>query len=177
MREPVDAERIREFARLLGSRAHGSDVRVYLTGGATAVLRGWRPTTIDIDLKIVPDSDPLLRALPDLKEGLRINIELVSPDDFIPELPGWQDRSIFITKEGGVSFFHYDPYSQALSKIERGHEQDSSDVRRMLEEGLVEPSVLLQFFEEIEPRLYRFPAIDPKAFRRSVEAVCREATT
>ncbi len=174
MREPVDADRIREFARALGSQARG-DVRIYLTGGATAVLQGWRPTTVDIDLKIVPDSDPLLRALPELKERLRINVELASPDDFIPELPGWQDRSIFIIREGTVSFFHYDPYSQALSKIERGHEQDLLDVRKMLEQGLIEPSGLLRFFEQIEPRLYRFPAIDPKAFRRAVAAICRRA--
>lgn len=173
MREPVDAQRIREFARALGVEAR-EDVRVYLTGGATAVLRGWRPTTVDIDLKIVPDSDPLLSALPDLKERLCVNVELAAPDDFIPELPGWQDRSIFIAREGTASFFHYDPYSQALSKIERGHEQDLQDVRRMLDEGLVERPALLRFFGEIEPRLYRFPAIDPRAFRRAVEVVCRE---
>jgi hypothetical protein len=29
---------------------------------------------------------------------------------------------------------------------------------------------LLSYFEEIEPNLYRFPAIDPKTFRRAVEA-------
>ncbi|HTO88987.1 MAG TPA: DUF6036 family nucleotidyltransferase [Thermoanaerobaculia bacterium] len=173
MREPVDADRIRDFARALGSRAR-DEVRVYLTGGATSVLRGWRPTTIDIDLKIVPDSDPLLFALPELKKRYRVNVELASPDDFIPELSGWQDRSIFTAREGTVSFFHYDPYSQALAKLERGHDQDLRDVRRMLEEGLVEPKQLLDFFEQIEPRLYRFPAIDPRAFRRAVEAACRE---
>jgi Nucleotidyltransferase of unknown function (DUF6036) len=175
MREPVDARRILEFARALASHARG-DVRIYLAGGATAVLQGWRPTTIDIDLKVVPDSDALLRSLPELKERLRVNVELASPDDFIPELPGWQDRSIFVTREGTVSFFHYDPYSQALSKIERGHEQDLLDVRAMLERRLIERPDLLRFFEQIEPRLYRFPAIDPKAFRRAVEAVCREGS-
>jgi hypothetical protein len=173
MREPVDAERIREFARALAGAARG-EVRIYLTGGATAVLRGWRTTTVDIDLKIVPDSDPLLRALPELKERFRLNVELASPDDFIPELPGWQDRSPFITREGTASFFHYDPYSQALAKLERGHAQDLQDVSRALEEGLIERTRVLELFETIVPRLYRFPAIDPKTFRRSVEAVCRE---
>ncbi len=172
MREPVSAERIREFARALASHARG-EVRIYLTGGATAVLRGWRPTTVDIDLKIVPDSDPLLRALPELKERFRLNIELASPDDFIPELPGWQDRSPFIAREGTVSFFHYDPYAQALAKIERGHEQDLRDVDRAIAERLIERTRLLELFEAIEPQLYRFPAIDPKAFRRAVEAVGR----
>jgi hypothetical protein len=44
--------------------------RVYLTGGATAVLEGWRASTIDVDLKLVPDDDELLRAIVDLKERL-----------------------------------------------------------------------------------------------------------
>jgi hypothetical protein len=173
MREPVDAGRLKELARTLGREARGAEVRIYLTGGASAVLRGWRPTTIDVDMKIVPDSDPVLRALPELKERLRINVELASPDDFIPELPGWQERSLPITREESVSFLHYDFYSQALAKIERGHRQDLEDVQRMLEDGLVDRDRLLAFYEGIEPKLHRFPAIDPRSFRRAVEAVCR----
>lgn len=144
-------------------------VHVYFAGGVTAILHGWRPTTVDIDLKIVPDSDEILRAIPALKERLRVNIELAAPDDFIPELPGWRERSIFIRTSGKASFFHYDPYSQALSKIQRGHAQDVDDVERMIEEGLVEPRRLGELFGRIEPELYRFPAIDPPSFRRAVE--------
>jgi hypothetical protein len=174
MREPVSAERIREFARALASHTK-ADVRIYITGGATAVLRGWRPTTVDIDMKIVPKSDPVLRALPELKEQFRLNVELVSPADFLPELPGWQDRSPFIVREGSISYFHYDPYAQALSKIERGHDQDMRDVARAIADGLVERARLMELFESIAPGLYRFPAVDPRTFRRAVEAVCAEA--
>lgn len=95
MRELVDASRVRGFMDALG-RAPGADGRVYFTGGATAVLMGWRTSTIDIDLKLVAGDESLLRALPDLKERLRINVELASPDQFIPELPGWAERSVFI---------------------------------------------------------------------------------
>jgi hypothetical protein len=49
--------------------------RVYLTGGATAVLHGWRVSTIDVDLKLVPDDDGVLHAIPKLKERLSMNIE------------------------------------------------------------------------------------------------------
>lgn len=168
MREPVDVERIREFTRTVGREAHG-DVRIYLTGGATAVLYGWRATTVDIDIKVVPDSDRVLQAIPEVKERLRVNVELASPSDFIPELNGWEGRSPFISREGTASFFHYDFYSQALAKIERGLEKDAADVRQMLDRQLIEPGRLLSFFEEIEPRLFRYPAIDPKSFRRAVE--------
>lgn len=70
-----------------------SEGRIYVTGGATAVLHGWRESTLDVDLKIIPHHDRLLRAIPELKESLHINVELASPDDFIPPLPGWEDHS------------------------------------------------------------------------------------
>jgi hypothetical protein len=99
-----------------------------------------------------------------------VNIELASPPDFIPELPGWRERSPFLFKEGRIEVYHFDLYSQALSKIERGFEQDLSDVREMLDRGLVEPERLRELYEAIEPELYRYPAIDPTAFRRKLSA-------
>ncbi|MGI8886497.1 MAG: hypothetical protein ACR2G9_06245 [Gaiellaceae bacterium] len=39
----------------------------------------------------------------------------------------------------------------------------------MLARELVEPTRLLAYFDEIEPELYRFPAVDPPSFRRRVE--------
>jgi hypothetical protein len=77
--------------RRLGAEAR-RPARVYFTGGATAVLLGWRPSTIDVDLRLVPEHDELLRALPALKEDLRLNIELASPADFIPVADGREDR-------------------------------------------------------------------------------------
>jgi hypothetical protein len=104
-----------------------------------------------------------------LKERLGINIELASPPDFIPELPGWRGRSPLVFLDGRVAVHHFDFYSQALSKIERGFEQDLADVGSMLAGGLVEPTVLRALYEEIEPELYRYPAIDPAAFRRKLD--------
>ncbi len=168
MRTLTDEVCLRAFMRALGREA---DVpcRVYFTGGATAVLLGWRSSTIDADIRIVPDLDRLFRAIPRLKESLQINVELASPSDFIPELPGWEDRSPFIAQEGKVSFHHYDLYAQALSKIERAHEQDLKDVAEMLRRGLIDPGKVSSLFAEIEPKLYRFPAIDPASFREKVD--------
>lgn len=169
MRRPVDAARLGRFLEELGRECR-TDVRIYLTGGATAVLQGWRSSTIDIDLKIVPDSDPVLQAIPRLKEDLEVNVELASPDDFIPQLPGWQERSPLIRREGCAAFYHYDFYAQALAKIERGHDQDLRDAEALVRNGLVEPPALLRLFGQIEPKLYRYPAIDPASFRRAVDA-------
>jgi len=174
MRRPVDASRLRSFLQALGARA-AEETRVYLTGGATAVLEGWRTTTIDVDLKMVPESEAMLRAIPSLKESLELNVELAAPDQFIPEVPGWVGRSPFIAREGRCSFYHYDFYSQALAKIERGHEKDLSDVREMLKRGKIDSSGLIRHFNEIEPQLYRYPAIDPGSFRAAVNRMIQDA--
>jgi hypothetical protein len=168
MRQPVTAARVNEFMKALGN-GMTSPARVFLVGGATAVLLGWRDSTIDIDLKAIPDRDDLLRQLSALKERLEVNIELASPDDFIPELPGWEDRSQFVRQEGQVTFLHYDFYAQALAKIERSHESDLRDVHEMIRSNLVSPARLLDFFSTIEPDINKYPALDAPSFRRKVE--------
>lgn len=170
MRELTDVERLQRLMEVLGDEARKPG-RVYFTGGATALLFGWRRATVDVDLSFEGDAEMLLRHLPRLKENLRINVELASPADFIPELPGWRDRSLFIARHGRLDFHHYDLYSQALAKIERDHLLDVQDVDEMLKRGLVERPRLLDLFERIEPQLYRYPAIDAASFRRRVEAV------
>jgi len=167
MRERADEERVRAFLHELGRGARAPG-RVYLTGGATAVLEGWRSSTVDVDLRFEPDDDALLRTLPALKERLDLNVELVSPPDFIPELPGWRDRSPFVVRVGPLDIHHFDLYSQALAKIERGFEQDLEDVRSMVAGGLVDPATALDLFSRIEGELYRYPAIDPAAFAEKV---------
>ena len=172
MRRLADAERIRAFMDAVG-RAAKKPMRLYFTGGATAVLSGWRSSTIDVDILMVPEDDRVFRALAELKESLELNIELASPADFIPEVPGWQDRSPAIERRGNVTYHHYDLYAQALAKIERGHAQDEADVQEMIRRRAIDRDRLMQFFEQIEPLLYRFPAIDPPSFRRAVVRVCR----
>jgi hypothetical protein len=169
MRRPVDQARIREFLRAIGAAAV-EETRLYFTGGVTAVLHGFRSTTVDLDIRISPERDAVLRAIPALKESLQINVELASPIDFIPELPGWEERSQFIAREGKMTFYHFDFYSQALSKLQRGHAKDLEDVRRLTAEGLVEPEKALALYDAIEGELYRYPSIDPNSFRRRVEA-------
>lgn len=169
MRSLTDRDRLQRLMHALG-RAATTPGRVYFTGGATAVLLAWRASTIDVDLRLEPDQDSVLRAIADLKDALDINVELAAPSDFIPELPGWRERSRFIAREGRLDFYHYDFYAQCLSKIERGHEADVADVASMMNSGLVERAKLMELFAAIEPNLYRYPAIDAADFRRRVAA-------
>ena len=168
MRAPVDQRRISLLMDRLG-RSASSPVRVYFVGGTSAVMIGWRAATIDVDLVIRPHDDALLRAIPEIKEALDINVELASPGDFIPLPPGWEERSPLIERRLQVAFHHFDFYSQALAKVERGHRQDLDDVRAMVERGLVDAVEARRCFDRIEPELFRFPAIDPPTFRRAVD--------
>ena len=68
------------------------------------------PSTVEVDLRLEPDSDALVRRLSELKEELDLNIELASPPDFVPELPGWRERSPAVFREGRVTVRHFDLY-------------------------------------------------------------------
>jgi hypothetical protein len=173
MRAEADKIKLEMFMSAVGSRVSGEGC-IYLTGGATAVLHNWRPMTIDVDLKPDPEPAGLFEALAQLKEELDINVELASPDQFVPAVPGWRERSRFIAQHGRVRFFHYDLYGQALSKLQRRHERDLRDVKSMLQSGMIETGLLLELFTQIEPQLIRYPAIDPATFRAAVMAFCNE---
>jgi len=173
MRSAASIAKIEAFMTALGKAAK-SPGRVYLTGGATALLHGWRVTTNDVDLKADPEPAGLFEAIATLKDTLDLNIELAAPDQFIPELPGWRDRSLFIARHGQIEFYHYDLYSQALAKIERGHERDQADVQSMLQRRLITKSRLRELFTDIEPSLIRYPAITPAEFRAAVTQICAE---
>ncbi len=170
MRQVADRERIVAFMTALARHAT-ADVDVFLVGGTSAVLVGWRETTIDVDLVFRPESDAMLRAIPLLKERLQLNVELASPDLFIPVPPGWEQRSPVITRIGRVTFRHFDFVAQALAKIERGHTRDLSDVQAMHAHGLISATSVREQFARMEPELFRFPAIDPPSFRGAVDAV------
>ncbi|MEP6622376.1 MAG: DUF6036 family nucleotidyltransferase [bacterium] len=170
MREVADRERIEAFLVAL-ARAATRSVDVFLVGGTSAVLVGWRATTVDIDLVMRPEADEILRAIPELKERLQLNVELASPDQFIPVPPGWELRSPVISRIGRVTIHHYDFCAQALAKIERGHDRDLADVDAMLAHGLIDAGQVRAQFAQMEPHLYRFPSIDPSSFRSAVDAI------
>ena len=156
------------------TKGHGT---VYLTGGATALLHGWRPMTVDVDIKADPEPSGYFESIATIKDELSVNIELASPSDFIPELPNWRERCLFIARHSQLDFYHYDPYSQALSKLERGHSRDFADVEAMLRDGLIGKDLLMGLFARIEPALIRYPALDPGSFRHTVETFCNSQNT
>ncbi|WP_434684950.1 DUF6036 family nucleotidyltransferase [Pseudanabaena minima] len=168
MRSNVDPQKIEQLMKALGREARGSGC-IYFTGGASALLIGWRSSTVDIDIRLDPEPLGIFQAIAKLKQELDINIELASPQDFLPPLPGWRDRSVFIGRYGEISFYHYDFTAQALSKISRGYNRDIDDVLAMYEQKLFSLDKLRDCFEAISPELIRFPSLNPDLLRNRIE--------
>ncbi len=169
-RKPADADAVRRLIEQLGQIAL-EPATLYLVGGATAVLVGWRDMTIDVDVRLEPEREEILRAIPRLKEELELNVELALPLDFLPELPGWRDRSTFVEQGGHLTVRHFDFYSHALAKLERDFRQDRADIEAMVGRGLVDPIRLGESFDAVVDQLYRFPTVDPKSLAAKVRAL------
>ena len=168
MRPNVDSQKIERLMQVLGREAQGSGC-IYFTGGASALLIGWRSSTVDVDIRLDPEPPGIFQAIAKLKQELNINIELASPQDFLPPLPGWRDRSVFIGKQGKISFYHYDFTAQALAKLSRGFDRDLKDVQAMYEQKLFSLTELQDCFEAIAPELIRFPSLDSDVLRNKVK--------
>ena len=161
-------DKLLKFLERLGASARAPGA-CFITGGGSALLLGWRDTTIDIDLKFDPEPAGVFDAIPGLKRALHINVELAAPSDFLPPLKQWRERSKFIGKYGQLEVYHYDFLSQALSKLERGHAKDLLDVTEMLRRKLATPEELLAHAEAIRPEIKRYPAVDEESFVRRVK--------
>lgn len=169
MRRRVDAARLRQFMERLARESQGPG-RVYFTGGATLLLLGLRSQTIDIDIKLDPEPHGAFEAIARLKNDLQVNVELASPDNFIPVPSDWREQSRHIATIHRVEFCHFDFRCQALSKIERGYQQDLEDVAMFLRQGVLTRSDLESVFREIGPDLAKYPALDAGDFEEKLKA-------
>lgn len=111
---------------------------------------------MDVNLAFdVAESDrgEFIRAVCTLKGELAVNVEEASPGDFIPLPEGYQNRAHYIGRFGNLDVYHFDVYSVALSKIERGRDADFADVLALLEAGWLDFETLQRYFDEILPQV------------------------
>lgn len=174
MRADLTREALRALMREIAKTAPRGTYRVYLVGGGTAVLSGWRETSVDADL--YSDREEVFRDIQGIKERLGINVEFVRPEQFVPELSGSAERHVLIETIGPVSFLHYDPYAQILSKIVRGFVRDRVDARHFLQSGMVDPEKLRALVRRIPASAYaRYPSLTQAAVISAVDAFLAEA--
>ncbi|CAG0994261.1 hypothetical protein ANAEL_02485 [Anaerolineales bacterium] len=100
-----------------------------LIGGSALLLLGSPRLTMDIDF-VGDDLKPseLHRQVIQIARELKIQMEPVPLDRFIPLSQGNEKRVIHIAQFGNLSIEIADPYSIALSKVDRGLDSDFEDL-------------------------------------------------
>jgi hypothetical protein len=168
MRKVITRERLDSLMKELARDApRRSMYRVYFVGGGTAVYLGWRRSSIDVDL--CANQDGVFRNIQNIKESLNINIEFARPEDFVPPLKGSADRHVFIDTIRKVSFYHYDPYAQLLSKVVRGFQRDLEDARKFIESGMVDVTKFRSLVAAIpDSRYAKYPSLSRSGIENAV---------
>lgn len=100
-----------------------------LIGGSALLLLGSPRLTMDIDF-IGDDIKPneLHRQVIRIAQEMKIQMEPVPLERFIPLPKGSEERSIPIAQFGNLNVDVADPYSIALSKVDRGLDSDFDDI-------------------------------------------------
>lgn len=170
MREEITRERLTSLMKELARRAPRRDAhQVYFVGGGTAVYLGWRRSSVDVDL--CSEHEVVFREIQEIKERLNINIEFARPEDFVPALKGTANRHVFIDTVGTITFYHYDPYAQVLSKVVRGFQRDLDDAIRFIDSEMVDPRKLRSLVAKIPDSAYaRYPSLSRGGVEGAVEA-------
>lgn len=103
--------------------------RLTLIGGSALLLLGSPRPTMDIDF-IGDDIKPneLHRQVIQIARELKIQMEPVPLERFIPLPKGSEQRVIPISQFGNLNVYVADPYSIALSKVDRGLDSDFEDL-------------------------------------------------
>lgn len=162
-----------EFLAAFGEHCLGPG-RLYLVGDATAVLRGFRSSTVDLDFVLDPEPAGAFEAIARLKDELDVSVEISSPAHFVPELRDWREHSPSVGRYGEVEVFDYDLRAQALAKLARGFTRDFADVHSMIDSGATSAAAIAEAFESIRDRILRYPRLDEHALASRVAALSSE---
>lgn len=133
----MDNTEIQSILHSMGARVPPSS-RLVLIGGGALTLLGSPRLTIDIDF--IGDDvhpSPLHRSIMQIARELKIHVEPVPLDRFIPLPEGSAERSIRIGQFGNLEIYVADPYSIALSKLDRGFDTDLDDIVFLVQNNYV----------------------------------------
>lgn len=136
--DTVAADKIRRFLTTLGE--HWSQpATLFLLGGSALCLLGSSRPTLDIDYvgdDVKPDD--FQQAMAHIAAEMQIEVEPVSIAQFVPLPVDAQQRCIFVGQFGALSVYVFDPYTIALSKLDRGFDTDIEDIVFLIEHGFVQ---------------------------------------
>jgi len=165
---------ILDFLRQLGERYSGSGT-LFLLGGSALCLLGNPRRTLDIDyIAECPPGEAaeLQAAIESVAAEMKLELEAVPLDEFIPLPDDVDTRHCWVGQFGGLMVYIYDPYSIALSKVARGFEADLQDVLFLLRQDLITLEQLETHVAAALPRAAQFD-IAPAEFRQHLEEIRR----
>lgn len=124
----MDYLELKNVLNQLGKRLPPSS-QLTLIGGSAMLLLGNPRLTMDIDF-VGDDVNPseLHRQILQIARELKIQMEAVPLDRFIPLPEGSEQRTIAISQFENLNVYVADPYSIALSKVDRGLDSDFDDI-------------------------------------------------
>lgn len=133
----MDNAEIQSILLNMGERVPPSS-RLVLVGGSALALLGSPRLTIDIDF-VGDDVHPnkLHQSIMQIAKELQIHVEPVPLDRFIPLPKGSEERSIRIGQYGNLEIYVADPYSIALSKVDRGFDTDFEDIIFLIRQNFI----------------------------------------
>jgi hypothetical protein len=152
----VNKDILQDFLIRLGSR-YPKQASLYLLGGSALILLGSSRDTLDIDY-VGDDTrkDDFQIAIDEVAAELKLETEAVPIHRFIPLPEGNEQRKIHIGQFGKINAYVIDPYSIALSKIDRGFETDLEDVIFLIRHNQVDLSKLEQILMDSLPLAGKF---------------------
>ncbi len=165
---------IRAFLARLGER-YDRRATLYLLGGGALILLGSPRPTVDLDYvgsDLPAQRDEFQTTLGQVADEMRIEVEALPFQEFIPLPQDAARRHIPIGQFGKLTVYVFDPYSIALSKIERGFESDLEDVIFLLQKKLIESKRLTQLAQEMIAHAKEFD-LDIQQIQAHLDALAR----
>ena len=109
-------------------------------------------------------------AMKELSNEMRLDLEYVPLDEFIPLPANAEERHRLVGRFGKIDVHIFDPYSIALSKLDRGFEADLDDVVFLIQRGLVSLPKLEQVVQDAIPQAGKFD-MSPRELKNHLQTV------
>ncbi|MCX6048718.1 MAG: DUF6036 family nucleotidyltransferase [Chloroflexi bacterium] len=135
--ESIETVQIQAFLTEVGRRYQQIGTLLLLGGSALCLLGSPRPT-LDIDY-VGHDlhKDELQQVIDQVAQEMQLEVEAVPIDEFVPLPLDAQQRRLPVGQFGTINVYILDPYTIALSKLDRGFDTDIEDIIFLLDQGLI----------------------------------------
>ena len=152
----MDNTEIQSILKTIGARVPPASRLILIGGSALSLLGSPRPT---VDIDFIGDDlhpEPLHQTILRIAEELDVDVEPVPLDKFVPLPQGNEGRAIRIGSFGNLEIFIADPYSIALSKLDRGADTDYDDLVFLVQNNHVDMDEFERMVQEALPHAHQF---------------------